>query len=141
MHNRIRHAALLPIVLVTGCSSPPAKPDLAAKTSPVIMSPEELLQKADLEQYPGSSMPEGKSSVSVKGEETRVEVVMLTSDSVQKVIDFYKKAVSHPEVTGKGDRQALLGTTEHQGFARIFAVRKKAQTEIQAVTLTTQSTR
>ena len=125
--------------VMIGCTKAPA-PDAASKTDSakevqgIAMAPSELFKKAEFPQYPGSDLPEGKSGITSAGSQTRYELHMTTTDSIQKVVDYYKSKL---KVDQKGTAQAvdMLGMTPKGKLVQIKLGLSKGSTTIQAVVI------
>ena len=131
---------LLPLLFLGGCigdTKPADSKGATAKTgitptNGVAMSKDELSAKADIPLYPGAEVPEGQSKVTPTSVETRYEINMYTSDSVDKVADFYKDKL-HMDKQGTSSSANLLGMTPKGELAKITVEAKDGKTHIQAV--------
>ena len=132
--------ALLCLVILSGCSKEPVASDDGKTDSVkqgdtgVAMTPDELFKKADVPRYPGSEVPEGKSKITNTSSESRYEIHMLTTDSVDQVAEFYKVKL---KLDRKGNSSAsdMMGMTPKGELTQIKIEAKGGKTEIQAVSV------
>jgi hypothetical protein len=123
------------LVLGAGCTrdtTPAKKPEQEAAMDP--NSPEYLSFKADIPIYPNSRLPDNKSNVRSDGEQTRIELIMLSSDSPTAVASFYVEKLKL-ERTKEGDKVRLMGKTPKGNYAIIDLQKQGADTKIAAVAI------
>jgi len=100
----------------------------------IAMSQSELSAKADIPIYPGSEVPEGQSKVTPADLETRYELNMVTSDSVDKVAEFYKAKLKLDK-RGTSTSADMMGVTPKGELAQIKIETQSGKTHIQAISV------
>lgn len=93
--------------------------------------PADLADKAGVPVYPNAQMPNGKSSILDKGPETRYEIFMTTSDSPEKVQEFYKAKLSGAQTMPSS--HAVMGLGTNGSPVSVTATQTAEKTEIRAV--------
>lgn len=116
-----------------------AKPQIAAKSTEapanVEMSAEEMAKKEGIPIYPGSQTPSGESSVTSGAGETRYELVMVTSDSINKVADFYRQKIAGLDGKVTGDTADFMGMAGTNIPVHITAGVRNGKTNIRAAAI------
>jgi hypothetical protein len=97
-------------------------------------SPEYLSHKADIPLYPDAHLPDNKSNVRSDGEQTRIELVMRTSDAPHKVAAFYVDKLKL-ERSKEGEAIRLMGKTPKGNYAIIDIKKDGADTSVSGVAI------
>ncbi len=126
-------------LFLAGCSAAPEKAAVnkpktedAAPANSVAMSKQEISEEAGIPIYPGSSLPEGKSSVTADGPETQLLLVMITTDPVKKVVDFYSKKLPKVDARQGATSADIIGPTPKGTLAHLKISTDGKKTTIQA---------
>lgn len=108
--------AVLALLLV-GCGS---KPAAETNKGPVTMTPEDLAAKLDMPLYPGAT-PVGTQTIAPFADqqgEMRYHLTETTTDSIDKIVAFYKSK-TNLEISRSGSAAQLIGRTPHGNFLMI----------------------
>lgn len=127
---------LLLIVLASfGCSHTDElgqkSPSSTAPTQTTLQSPMDLATRANVDLYPGASIPDGQSSVRTDKGQSRYEIRMSTSDSPDKVLKFYRSKLKGAEQIPGNDN--VMGMTPKGFFASVKAKAFDGKTAIAIV--------
>jgi len=112
-------------------SSPSSSALTPEQQNGIAMSPTELVAKADIPLYPGADMPEGKSSVINLSSESKYELNMVTTDSVEKVASFYKDKL-HLDFKSVAGGTNLMGMSPKGLLVIIDVTTEAGKTHIKA---------
>jgi hypothetical protein len=135
---------LLPLLLLAlvGCTrepapeASPASGNMGQNGVPTgeIATPHDFAQKADVPLYPGAATPDGKSNIKRSGAEIRYEIVMVTKDTPDQVLAFYKKRLP------KGQQVAdqWMGLTPNGHYASVNAKAEAGKTQVTIVVRATE---
>lgn len=126
----MRLTILLSLLLaLAGCSvRDPAAADKDGKVT--LESPAELSKAADVPLYPDAHVPSGRSRAPYKDPQGAMhyEIIMLTSDTSEKVLAFYRTKMK--DMGGGGPM--IVGKTPNGNDVIITAVREGKETTIKA---------
>ncbi len=90
--------------------------------------------RADIPIYPDARMPDNKSNVRSNGGQTRLELVMRTSDPIEKVAKFYVKELKLDR-SKEGNAVRLMGRTPKGNYAIVDLTKVDNDTLISAVAI------
>jgi len=105
----------------------------------VSMPSDEMSTKSGVPIYPGADVPNGQSSVTSGPTESRLELVMTTKDSVDKVVSFYKGKM--PVFNGGMNNGAAeyRGLTPNKSSLHLIVSAKGGKTTIRAAAVVENS--
>lgn len=122
-------------VIAVGCSREPEPGDSTnQKNGGVTMQhPADLADQAGVPVYPNAQMPNGKSSILDKGTEIKYEILMTTSDTPDKVQEFYKTKLQRAQAMPAS--HAVMGMGANGSLVSVTATQNGEKTEIRAVSV------
>jgi hypothetical protein len=106
-------------------------PSLSAPSQTTLQSPLDLASRADVDLYPGASIPDGQSNMRSDKGQSRYEIKMNTSDSPDKVLKFYRAKLKGAEQMPGNDN--VMGMTPKGYFASVKAKAFDGKTAIAIV--------
>lgn len=133
---RILTLALV-IATVVACSqdTPPAEGSGGTTSGSSVFSPQDLSDKAGVPIYPGAHMPNGKSSFTEDPRETHYTLIMSTTDSPSKVLEYYKTNIQNADANAS----RVMGFGKNGSSVIVTATASGGSTEIKAVAVVEKS--
>jgi|GEM_PF-4986628 len=94
----------------------------------VAMSAADLAKEADVPLYPGAKTPDSTSKVTRTPEATRYEIAMVTEDSPENVIEFYKSKLDRADASA----DQVMGVSKSGNYVIVKALQDGERTKVTA---------